>query len=151
MKYASSHVCSTVIVGDALAEEDRGDRVALECHDDGPLAVSGPHGPVSGTWSPGTAETPEGAPRAGDTRVAARLTDLALAAAFAGGLGVGSELDGSLARAAELLGSEVYGLDLGDALLVAQVLAGGVAEVPGSPRAAATRQSFNAGDTTRAT
>lgn len=150
MMDASCRVCSTVIGGDAREGEDRGDRVAPECHDDGSLEVPGPHGPVSGTWSPGTAATPGGALRAGDTGVAARLTDLALAAAFAGGLGVGSELDGSLARAAELLGSEVYGLDLGDALLVAQVLAGGVAEVPGSPRAAATRQSFNAGDTTRA-
>lgn len=74
--------------------------------------------------------------------VAARLTDLAIAAAFAGGLGVGGELDGFLARATELLGDEADRLDRDGALLVAQALAGGVAEVPG--------QSLDAGRTPRA-
>lgn len=53
--------------------------------------------------------------------------DLAVAAAFAGGLGVGvgSELDGYLARAAALLG----GHSREDVLLVAQALASGVLAV----------------------
>lgn len=76
----------------------------------------------------------------GDAGVAARLTDLALAAAFAGGLGVGvgGEFDGYLARAAALLGEEVDAPSREDVLLVAQALASGVLAV-GEPLAAADR------------
>lgn len=88
--------------------------------------------------------------RTSDACVAARLADLAIAAAFAGGLGVGGELGNYLPRAAELLGGEAERLGRGDALLIAQVLADGVAEVPGAPRVTATRRSRDDGHTPRA-
>ena len=97
------------------------DRIASGVHSQRPSRI----GVAYPAASPAACHRVEGA------GVAARLTDLAVAAAFAGGLGVGvgCELDGFVARATELLGGEAGGHGIDDVLLVAQALAGGVAEV----------------------
>jgi len=169
----SCHVSSAMIFGEALEDEDLGDLVAPEYYDHPTLAVPGPPGPTqrwplgaaelggaarvradhpvaevdspcaSETWSACAAASRVPGLRAGDAGGAGRLVDLAIAAAFAGGLGVGGELDGFLARAVELLDGEGDSFDFGDAVLVAQVLAGGVAEVRGPPRVIAAGQNLH--------
>ena len=86
------------------------------------------NGPVDRLASGAHARRTRGAGCAGD---AARLIDLAVAAAFAGGLGggAGGEFDGFLARAAALLGGEAGGHSREDVMLVAQALASGVVAV----------------------
>jgi hypothetical protein len=154
--HCSSHALSAVSVGEVREGETLGGLITPEYHP-GPLDgdsvvaadfageqlggaaneptdsfVSGmPSQRPDGTWSADAAAAHGTALQAGDPGVASRLVDLAIAAAFAGGLGVGlgGEPDGFFARAAALLGGEAGSLGLGGALLVAQVLAGGVAEV----------------------
>ncbi len=136
-------------LGQSFAAVDLGGAARARAAD---CLVSGMHSQrPRGTWSTGAAATHAASLRAGDAGIAVRLTDLAVAAAFAGGLGVGGELDGFVARAAALLGGEADGLGLDCTLLVAQVLADGVAEAPGSSRWTATSQDINESNTTRVT